>query len=265
MSDVFTLLRGTTPLMVSAPHAGTAIPERFTKPTFRARSRGGHRLASGSPLCVRARPRCEPDRAEVLALRDRSQSAAGTIADVRWSEQHRAVADALLSGDPMYREGRAPDAAEIARRRDRYWKPYHDALAAELVRLKAAVRPCDPVRCAFASSPSCPGCSKDGCPTSTSVRRAARVARRRCVRACGVLDGAARVRRSSMAASRVVTSRAITADRTQGHRGPARDVPGLLHGRGGAVRLRATMHPRVRRCCAPGRHDDRLDAARWRT
>ena len=44
----------------------------------------------------------------------------------------------FFSGEPLYRPGQAPDAAEVARRRDTYWRPYHDALAAELARLRAA-------------------------------------------------------------------------------------------------------------------------------
>lgn len=43
----------------------------------------------------------------------------------------------FFSGDALYREGHAPDAAERQRRRSLYWQPYHDALAAELARIKA--------------------------------------------------------------------------------------------------------------------------------
>ncbi len=43
----------------------------------------------------------------------------------------------FFSGDALYREGRQPDAAEIAARVEQYWRPYHDALAAELARLRA--------------------------------------------------------------------------------------------------------------------------------
>ena len=42
-----------------------------------------------------------------------------------------------FTGEALYREGQAPDEAEIARRRDNYWRPYRDALGAELARLKA--------------------------------------------------------------------------------------------------------------------------------
>jgi N-formylglutamate deformylase len=39
--------------------------------------------------------------------------------------------------EPLYRPGAAPDAAEVARRRARYWQPYHAQLQAELARLLA--------------------------------------------------------------------------------------------------------------------------------
>ncbi|WP_423803351.1 N-formylglutamate amidohydrolase [Paraburkholderia fungorum] len=39
--------------------------------------------------------------------------------------------------EPLYLEGHLPTDAEVARRRDAYWKPYHDALAGELAALKA--------------------------------------------------------------------------------------------------------------------------------
>ena len=44
----------------------------------------------------------------------------------------------FFTGDPLYREGRVPDPREIERRRETYWRPYHEALARELARLVAA-------------------------------------------------------------------------------------------------------------------------------
>ena len=43
----------------------------------------------------------------------------------------------FFTGDPLYRDGHAPDAAEITRRRERYWRPYHEALQGELERIRA--------------------------------------------------------------------------------------------------------------------------------
>lgn len=42
-----------------------------------------------------------------------------------------------FDGDPLYHQGLAPDAAEVARRRAAYFDPYHQALAAEIARLRA--------------------------------------------------------------------------------------------------------------------------------
>jgi N-formylglutamate deformylase len=43
----------------------------------------------------------------------------------------------FFTGDPLYREGLAPDTIEIRRRVQVYWRPYHDTLRAELDRLRA--------------------------------------------------------------------------------------------------------------------------------
>src|ERR1700722_8997335 len=42
-----------------------------------------------------------------------------------------------FDGEPLYLPGRAPDAAEIARRSADYFSPYHQALAKQLARLSA--------------------------------------------------------------------------------------------------------------------------------
>ncbi len=43
----------------------------------------------------------------------------------------------FFTGDALYRAGQEPDGAEITRRRDTYWRPYHDALRAEMDRIQA--------------------------------------------------------------------------------------------------------------------------------
>jgi N-formylglutamate deformylase len=42
----------------------------------------------------------------------------------------------FFSGDPLHRDGQAPGDAQVRARLDQYWRPYHDALAAELQRLR---------------------------------------------------------------------------------------------------------------------------------
>jgi len=43
----------------------------------------------------------------------------------------------FFTGEPLYLDGQAPDAAEVAQRVQSHWRPYHDALRAELERLRA--------------------------------------------------------------------------------------------------------------------------------
>jgi N-formylglutamate deformylase len=43
-----------------------------------------------------------------------------------------------FSQEPVYVEGQEPPREEIAQRAERYWRPYHEALAAEIARIKSA-------------------------------------------------------------------------------------------------------------------------------
>ncbi|MBC7605206.1 MAG: N-formylglutamate deformylase, partial [Ramlibacter sp.] len=43
----------------------------------------------------------------------------------------------FFNGDALYVPGHEPSVEERVRRRERYWRPYHEALTAELARLKA--------------------------------------------------------------------------------------------------------------------------------
>jgi formiminoglutamase len=45
-----------------------------------------------------------------------------------------------FDGEPLYRGGSAPDPNEIARRRQLYFQPYHEALVSELARLRSQHR-----------------------------------------------------------------------------------------------------------------------------
>src|SRR5688500_12062061 len=135
--DVFTLHRGTRPLLVSLPHDGTGVPDdiaaRLTDGARRvpdtdwhvARLYGFARDIGASvlvPTCSRYvvdlnRP---PDDVSLYP----GQNTTGLCPTVRFS------------GEPVYQRGREPDAVEIAERVERYWRPYHAALAGEPQRLR---------------------------------------------------------------------------------------------------------------------------------
>lgn len=138
MSDIYTLHRGTTPLLVSVPHAGTHIPDAL-RDLYVPRALDvedtdwhlDHLYAFvrelGAGLIV---PRASRYVIDLNRPPDDQPMYAGAN-NTELCPTH------FFSGDALYREGHAPNAAEIARRGERYWQPYHDALQAELARLRA--------------------------------------------------------------------------------------------------------------------------------
>ncbi len=136
--SVFNLVRGGTPLLVSLPHVGTVIPEelrgRFVERALAVEDTDWHldRLYDfvrglGASLIV-------PRHSRYVIDLNRPPEDAPMYAGVNNTEL---CPTRFFTGDPLYRPGQSPDAGEIARRRERYWRPYHDALAEELARLKA--------------------------------------------------------------------------------------------------------------------------------
>lgn len=136
---VFRLERGSTPLLVSFPHVGTWIPEDIgarLQPFALAVADTDWHL---EPLYAFAREL----GASLLVPRhsryciDLNRPPENTPMYLGANNTELCPTRAF-TGESIYRNGEAPDDAEIARRLERYWRPYHDALAAELARLKAA-------------------------------------------------------------------------------------------------------------------------------
>ena len=137
MSDaIYTLHRGTAPLLVSVPHAGTAIPDDVAAPlvprALQTEDADWHldRLYAftkdlGASLLV-------PRVARYVVDLNRPPDDAPMYPGLNNTEL---CPTRFFSGEPLYRDGLAPDAAETARRVSTYWRPYHVALASELVRL----------------------------------------------------------------------------------------------------------------------------------
>ena len=136
--DVFTLHRGGRPLLISLPHVGTLIPDDIA-PGLRP-----HALAVedtdwhldtlyafagelGASLLV---PRLSRYCIDLNRPPENTPMYAG-------SNNTELCPTRAFTGEPLYRAGEAPDDAEVARRLRLYWRPYHEALATELARLKA--------------------------------------------------------------------------------------------------------------------------------
>ena len=137
--DTFTLHRGNAPLLISLPHDGSAIPDA---------------IAARMTDAARRSPDTDWHVGRLYAF---ARELGASVLQPHWSryvvdlnrpsdghalypgQSETGLVPALMfDGKPVYRDGEAPDAAEIAARVDTYWRPYHDALAGELRRLREA-------------------------------------------------------------------------------------------------------------------------------
>ncbi|HRG14638.1 MAG TPA: N-formylglutamate deformylase [Pseudomonadota bacterium] len=137
--DIVSVHRGSSPLIVSCPHDGSFIPDaigaRMTPRARLAPDTDWHisrlydfaRDELGASMLVPAHSRYvvdlnrPPDGVALYPGRRET----GLVPTVRFD------------GEPVYLDGQEPDADEIRARVERYWRPYHEALAAEIARVHA--------------------------------------------------------------------------------------------------------------------------------
>ena len=135
---MFVFTPGTAPLLVSFPHAGTEIPPeiaaRMTPEALQRADVDWHlpqlyafvQAMGASTIVARiARHVIDLNRPPEDTSLYPGQDVTGLLPLDTFRKQ------------PLYLPGQAPDAAEAQARRARYWQPYHDALGAELERLRA--------------------------------------------------------------------------------------------------------------------------------
>jgi N-formylglutamate deformylase len=135
--DWLSIRRGESQLLVSIPHAGTDLVHVESQVM--------------SPWLARMDADWYVDRLYDFAAECDativSTSISRTVIDVNRDPTSRnlypgmatteLVPTTTFDGVPLYEQGRAPDEAEQAVRRQRYYDPYHEVLRAELDRLKA--------------------------------------------------------------------------------------------------------------------------------
>jgi N-formylglutamate deformylase len=135
--DVFTLYPGSQPLLVSMPHVGTLIPPdlqpHYLERALQLEDTDWHLealynfvRASGASLLV---PRYSRYVIDLNRPSENTPMYAG-------ANNTELCPTRFFTGDALYREGMAPDDAEIARRITTYWQPYRSTLEAELTRLR---------------------------------------------------------------------------------------------------------------------------------
>ena len=137
-ADWLTVTRGDQPLVVSLPHTGTTLPAELEP-----------RLVS--PWLARTDADWWVDRLYGFA-RDLGATVVHTAISRTLIDVNRDPGGVSLypgqattglcptetfDGEPLYRLGEAPTAAEIAERRRLYFDPYHEAIDWELARLRA--------------------------------------------------------------------------------------------------------------------------------
>ncbi len=134
----FELHSGSVPLLVSMPHVGTWIPDDL-KSAYVPRALGvedtdwhlerlyGFVRGMGASLIV-------PQVSRYVIDLNRPPDDAPMYPGASNTEL---CPTRFFTGDALYVEGSAPDAAQRLHRREKYWQPYHDALRAELDRIRS--------------------------------------------------------------------------------------------------------------------------------
>ncbi|GIX33159.1 MAG: N-formylglutamate deformylase [Lysobacterales bacterium] len=134
---LFTMVHGERPLLVSVPHAGTLIPD-WLRERLTAAGRAQRDADFGVPELYRE---ALPAGCSLLTARYSRY-----LVDLNRAPDDRPLYPgrfetgicplSSFAGEPLYREGQEPDAAERRERIERYWRPYHEALQSELDRLR---------------------------------------------------------------------------------------------------------------------------------
>lgn len=138
MSEVFRFSPGRTPLIVSVPHDGRAVPA-----DIRARMTAAGRELRDTDWHVAELYDFARDMGASVIVANYSRY----VVDLNRPREDSALYDGQLAtglcpretfaGEPIYEEGGKPDRAEIASRVARYWTPYHERLGATLAELKS--------------------------------------------------------------------------------------------------------------------------------
>jgi N-formylglutamate deformylase len=137
--ETFTIHRGEAPLLISVPHDGTELPAdiaaRLTPSARRVPDTDWHvsrlyefarELGASMIVPIYSRYVVDLNRPPDNASLYPGQNTTGLCPIVQFS------------GDPVYQAGAEPSNSEISERIETFWRPYHEALKAELARVRAA-------------------------------------------------------------------------------------------------------------------------------
>lgn len=136
MTDIVTVTSGSSPLILSVPHPGTGLPPEVhaaLNATGRAVPDTDWHMRELYGFAARFQPTIvEAQLSRYVIDLNRDPSGVSLYPGQATTEL---VPTTTFDGEPIW--ATLPDAAEIERRRKAYFQPYHDALAAEIARVKA--------------------------------------------------------------------------------------------------------------------------------
>ena len=138
MSETYRFTAGAAPMLVSIPHAGTAVPddmtERFTEPAKSLPDTDWHVERLYNFLG-------ELDVSVIAATHSRYVIDLNRPRDGQplypGASNTGLCPTTTFDNAPIYRDGAEPDTAEIEARRETYWEPYHERLETELAAIRA--------------------------------------------------------------------------------------------------------------------------------
>ncbi len=137
--NTYTLHQGTAPLLISLPHDGSEITDDISRRMVPAAQRSPDTDWHVGKLYDFAREMgaslIKPRYSRYVVDLNRPNDGHAMYPG---KKETGLVPTIMFSGDAIYRDDEAIDDCEVARRIRAYWKPYHDSLAQELARIKAA-------------------------------------------------------------------------------------------------------------------------------
>lgn len=135
-ADIVSVARGASPLVLSMPHPGTGLPAEVAA-QLNARGAQVEDTDWHMRQLYGFAERFQPTIIEAGLSRfviDLNRDPAG-VSLYPGQATTELVPTTTFDGAPIWQT--APDEAEITRRREAYFRPYHDALAAEIAHAKA--------------------------------------------------------------------------------------------------------------------------------
>ncbi len=138
MSIVYSWHQGTSPLLISIPHDGRRIPPRMAE----RMTEEGAAMPDTDWHVGRLYEFAKMDGASILAAKYSRY-----VIDLNRSPEDEVLYEGrfttglvprqTFAGRDIYQEGRAPGKNAVARRIERYWRPYHAELARRLDRIRS--------------------------------------------------------------------------------------------------------------------------------